>query len=117
MYEDTVLANGELDPGGLDRDDVFLVATDPNGDGITFEIVTNPISGAISEFDPSDGSFTYTPDAGFTGSDTFTYFASDGDLSSNLATVTITVEADGEGEAEDDLSPELLADLAMADWE
>ena len=64
-----------------------------------------------------DGSLTYTPDAGFTGTDTFTYFASDGDLSSNLVTVSITVVANGEGEAADNLSPQLLADLALADWE
>lgn len=39
----------------------------------------------------ADGSFTYTPDADFSGIDTFTYLASDGDASTE-ATVTITVE-------------------------
>ncbi|HUG67796.1 MAG TPA: Ig-like domain-containing protein, partial [Pirellulaceae bacterium] len=38
-----------------------------------------------------DGSFTYTPNTGFTGTDSFTYTASDGSLTSNTATVTITV--------------------------
>jgi hypothetical protein len=38
----------------------------------------------------SDGSFTYTSNAGFTGDDTFTYNADDGEFQS-LATVTITV--------------------------
>jgi hypothetical protein len=38
-----------------------------------------------------DGSFTYTPNAFFSGSDTFTYVANDGALDSNGATVTITV--------------------------
>ena len=37
------------------------------------------------------GTWTYQPDPGFTGSDTFTYRASDGVASSNLATVTISV--------------------------
>ena len=40
------------------------------------------------------GAFTYTPDAGFSGTDTFTYTASDGTLSSSPVTVTVTVEAD-----------------------
>jgi VCBS repeat-containing protein len=42
-----------------------------------------------------DGSFTYTPPAGFSGSDHFTYQASDGTALSNLATVNITVTATG----------------------
>ena len=39
----------------------------------------------------ADGSFVYTPDADFTGPDTFTYHANDGAADSNIATVTITV--------------------------
>src|SRR5262249_48036542 len=58
----------------------------------------NPLS-AIKASDPangtvffnSDGSFTYTPNASFSGTDSFTYRASDGTLTSAPATVTITV--------------------------
>ena len=39
----------------------------------------------------ADGSFTYTPKAGFSGTDTFTYEATNGTLDSTPATVTITV--------------------------
>ncbi|MCA9922384.1 MAG: tandem-95 repeat protein [Anaerolineales bacterium] len=39
-----------------------------------------------------DGTFTYTPDEDFYGTDSFTYFATDGRTNSNPATVTITVE-------------------------
>ena len=39
----------------------------------------------------SDGSFTYTPAANFSGTDSFTYTASDGTAVSNVATVTMTV--------------------------
>jgi hypothetical protein len=39
----------------------------------------------------SDGSFTYTPPGGFSGADTFSYTASDGQLSSSSATVTVNV--------------------------
>ena len=50
----------------------------------------NPTNGTLVL--NSDGSFTYTPNADFSGTDTFTYFANDGTANSNLAaTVTITV--------------------------
>lgn len=39
----------------------------------------------------ADGSFSYTPTAGFTGTDSFTYQATDGFIPGNLVTVTITV--------------------------
>ena len=39
----------------------------------------------------ADGSFTYTPNANFNGTDSFTYKANDGTADSNVATVTITV--------------------------
>ncbi len=35
--------------------------------------------------------FDYSPEAGFTGTDTFTVYATDGQGNSNLATITITV--------------------------
>ena len=38
-----------------------------------------------------DGTVTYTPAAGFTGIDTFTYTVSDGNGSTTTATVTVTV--------------------------
>lgn len=40
----------------------------------------------------ADGSFTYEPDPGWTGVDSFTYEATDGTLNGNEATVTITVK-------------------------
>jgi hypothetical protein len=39
----------------------------------------------------ADGSFSYTPGTNFNGTDSFTYRANDGTMSSGLATVTITV--------------------------
>jgi VCBS repeat-containing protein len=60
---------------------------DPDGDPITAVLVSQPADGTLT-FN-ADGSFTYTPAAGFSGSDSFTYQASDGQLQSNVATVTI----------------------------
>ena len=40
----------------------------------------------------ADGRFTYTPDPGFNGTDSFTYTVTDDDgATSNVATVTLTV--------------------------
>jgi VCBS repeat-containing protein len=58
---------------------------------LTAVIVAQPSNGAVTL--NSDGSFTYTPNAGFLGVDTFTYHANDGSLNSNAATVSITVTA------------------------
>lgn len=40
-----------------------------------------------------DGSFTYIPDTGFVGTDSFTYRANDSQDNSNEATMTIEVES------------------------
>ena len=52
-------------------------------------VVASTVKGALAP--STDGTFTYTPDFLFYGTDTFTYRANDGDLDSNLATVNITV--------------------------
>jgi len=68
---------------------ITLDASDPEGESLTFQIVetnnaTVNINGNVAN---------YTPDANFNGTDTFTYFANDGRVNSNTATVTITVGA------------------------
>ena len=49
----------------------------------------------------ADGSFEYMPDPTYTGSDSFTYTATDGVATSAPVTVTLDVQAEGEGEAFD----------------
>ena len=44
---------------------------------------------AITDY--STGAFTYTPTRGKSGTDTFTCIANDGQLNSNVATVTVTI--------------------------
>lgn len=63
--------------------------TDANGDALTATVVDGPTHGALTM--GADGSFVYTPEAGFSGTDSFTYTATDGALVGNVATVTITV--------------------------
>ena len=65
--------------------------TDQDGDYLIAVLVSNASHGTAAL--NSDGVFTYVPDAGFTGTDSFTYKASDGLADSNVATVTITVNA------------------------
>ena len=55
--------------------------------GLVPIILTYPTHGTLSP--GFEGDFTYTPNAGFTGTDSFTYQAADGSLLSNVATVTL----------------------------
>jgi VCBS repeat-containing protein len=64
---------------------------DIDGDPLSAVLVSGPANGTLTL--NGDGSFTYTPDANFNGTDSFTYKANDGTADSNVATVTITVEA------------------------
>ena len=48
---------------------------DPDADTLTIAAVTQPANGTLAW--NADGSFTYTPDAGYVGSDSFTYKLSD----------------------------------------
>jgi N-acetylneuraminic acid mutarotase len=70
-----------------------VLANDTHSAGslLTATLVTQPAHGDLS-FNP-DGTFTYTPDADFSGNDSFTYRAWSGAESSNVATVNIMVTA------------------------
>ncbi|HEY7505229.1 MAG TPA: Ig-like domain-containing protein [Gemmatimonadales bacterium] len=69
---------------------VLVGDSDPDGDNLTAINASNPAGGSVTL--QSNGSFTYTPDPEFNGTDTFTYQVSDGRGNvSATATVTITV--------------------------
>ncbi|MEL6565489.1 MAG: tandem-95 repeat protein, partial [Pseudomonadota bacterium] len=71
-------------------DGVLLNDTDVEGDVLSAVLDSGPSNGTLTL--NSDGSFDYTPDAGFSGTDSFTYFANDGtEDSDTAATVTISV--------------------------
>src|SRR5205814_8245510 len=63
--------------------------SNPAGHTLTAALVTGPTHGSVTL--NANGSFTYTPAAGYVGSDTYTYTANDGILVSAPATVTVTV--------------------------
>jgi len=89
------------DDGATTKEDTSVginaLANDTDADGTldpaTVTITDQPMNGTV--FDNGDGTVTYMPNAGFTGTDTFTYTVQD-DLgaTSNEGTVTITVEQD-----------------------
>jgi hypothetical protein len=68
---------------------VLMNDTDADGDPLTAILVTRPTGGTLDLND--DGSFIFTPTAGFAGTTSFSYKANDGTLDSNVATVSITV--------------------------
>lgn len=77
---------------------VNLSGSDPDGDSLTFSIVTPPTDGtlsAITQTSPTTAQVTYTPDAGFVGQDSFTYTVTDcaGATAAVAATASLTVNA------------------------
>ncbi len=85
------------DTYAVDQDQVLTIAapgvlandTDADNDTLTAILVSTTSNGTLTF--KADGSFVYTPNAGFEGLDTFTYKANDGKADSNVVTVTITV--------------------------
>ncbi len=71
-------------------DGVLDGVTDPEGDPISIALADIPQNGGIL-IDPNDGSFTYTPNAGFAGTETFSYTITDGINTTAPVPVSITV--------------------------
>ena len=69
---------------------VLVNDSDADGDPLEARLVQDVAHGTLEM--AANGSFVYTPAAGFSGTDHFTYRASDGMLLSVLVTVHITVE-------------------------
>jgi VCBS repeat-containing protein len=66
-----------------------LTGSDVDGNMLTFALGTQATHGiAVVN---ADGTFSYTPDANYFGSDTFTFTVDDGTMSSTAATITVTV--------------------------
>ncbi len=71
-----------------------LKGTDPDGDPLTFRIVTRPTKGSLVLNNSTTGAFTYQPNTGVVNtSDSFTFSVYDGKLSSSTAMVSIAVTA------------------------
>ena len=82
------------DAGVTDQDtavtiDVLANDLDAEGQALSVTGVGTAANGSVAI--NADGTLTYTPNAGFSGSDSFTYDVSDGNGGSHSATVTVTV--------------------------
>lgn len=76
-----------------------LGATDVDGDPLTFGVETGPANGAVEVTE--DGEVTYTPNAGYTGTDTVVVNVTDPDGLTDTATLNITILG---GPAENEIS-------------
>lgn len=76
-----------------------LIATDSDGDELTYTVTTEPQHGELSGTAPS---LVYTPNDDFDGSDSFTFIANDGTDDSAVATVSITMTPVNDAPSADD---------------
>ncbi|RYD22127.1 MAG: tandem-95 repeat protein, partial [Verrucomicrobiaceae bacterium] len=96
-------------PGVLSND------SDTESNPLTAVLDAGPTSGTLNL--AANGSFTYTPNNGFNGTDSFTYHANDGALDSGIVTVSITVNASGIGAfANGSFEAGSLANYTISSW-
>jgi VCBS repeat-containing protein len=69
---------------------IALTGSDVEGSILTYSVATQPTHGTLSGTAPN---LTYAPSLNYTGPDSFTFMAYDGQLYSSAATVSITVTA------------------------
>ena len=88
---------------------LVLDISDIDQDSLTYT-VTQPSHGQLSGTAPD---LTYRPNANYYGSDSFSFQASDGVVSSSLATVTITIQSVNDAPVADSLSFELVGSASQ----
>lgn len=70
-----------------------LVGSDPSGSSLTYVLGAQPSQGTATLLNSQTGSFSFVPTANWSGSSTFAYMVTNGQLSSSWAQVTVTVTA------------------------
>ncbi len=89
-----------------DRSKEFqLQVTDDNNNTLTYRITSVPQHGTLSTQMPN---ITYTPNANYYGSDSFSYVANDGELDSNEAIVNIIINRINDSPISDNISSQYI---------
>jgi hypothetical protein len=70
---------------------VGLRCWDSDGDPLTTSIVTGPAHGTLGAVDQASGTVVYTPSAGYSGTDSFTFTGSDATNAGSAAAATVMV--------------------------
>ncbi|MBF0153359.1 MAG: hypothetical protein HQL64_06430 [Magnetococcales bacterium] len=68
-----------------------LSATDVDKDTLTYAVFTDGAKGTVTITDAKTGAYSYTPTAGATGADSFTFKVNDGVADSNVAAIAVTI--------------------------
>jgi hypothetical protein len=109
-----VVVDGLLEVSFEEPSSGSVSGSDPDGDPITFSLVSGPTNGTIV-FNP-DGTFTYTPNDGFDGSDSFTFIANDGEDDSNVGTFTLNVSEEEIVVVEEEETPLVALPFDWFSW-
>lgn len=70
-----------------------LRGSDADGDALLFTLVAQPAHGRVKLIDAAAGTFSYTPNTDFNGTDSYTFMVDDGKVTSNIAAVSVEVIA------------------------
>ena len=84
--------------------------TDPDGDNLTVASFSQPANGTVTQ---NGNQLVYTPNAGFTGIDAFTYQVTDGNGGTSFATASVTVAAPAPTPAPVPAIPPMMMDTSL----
>lgn len=90
---------------------LVLVATDVDGDALTYSVVAQPAHGVLSGNPPN---LTFAPQLNFNGADSFTFKVNDGAADSPTALVTLTVAPVNDAPVAEAQSLNVTHDVALA---
>src|SRR5207244_721138 len=90
-YNLGIIGNVGIDTATGPAGSVFKVTANDQGSNLMPQLVSANSAQGGNVVLRSDGTFTYDPPVGYTGTDTFTYTVTNGNGTSPVATVTLTV--------------------------
>jgi uncharacterized repeat protein (TIGR01451 family)/CSLREA domain-containing protein len=89
-----------------------LLASDDNGDDLTYSVLIDPVTSTVTIIDTSTGAFVYTPTGDFNGTEYFTFVVTDTDGLTDTAQVTITVNPVNDAPTLDTIGPVTISEDA-----